>query len=236
MSNKDRKREEGKRDLLALPELDDQEWQRLESERDSQVHIDGIWDDWRHVQRIGAQFVVRFGKRLNIMRNAVPYGEWQKRVKTALPFGEDQALRYMAIADNPVLSNPACTRDLPGGVDTLAALARLDAKLGEGTLEAKLKSGEINAKTTKKQVIALWKPPSGGGGDGGRGNAGSATLFANTVKHLRTCTKDQRVDYLMRLRTAVGALGVELDVKPSPEPVTIEGETVAKDDDDAKQQ
>jgi hypothetical protein len=230
MSNKDRKREEGKRDLLALPELDDQEWQRLERQTDSQVHIDGIWDDWRHAQRIGAQFVLRFGKRLNIMRNAIPYGEWHKKVKTALPFGEDQALRYMAIADHPVLSNPACTRDLPGGVDTLAALARLDGKLGEGTLEAKLKSGEINAKTTKKQVIALWKPPSGGGG---RGDADGATLFAHTVKHLRTCTQDQRVDYLMRLRTAVGALGVELEVKPSPEPVTIEGEAVAKDDSDA---
>jgi len=125
---------------------------------------------------------------------------------------------------------------LPGSVDTLAALARLDAKLGEGTLEAKLKSGEINAETTKKQVIALWKPPSGGGGGGGRGGTDGAMLFANTVKHLRVCTKDQRVDYLMRLRTAVGALGVELDVKPSPEPVTIEGEAVAKTEggDDAQ--
>jgi len=71
MSNKDRKREEGKRDLLALPELDDQELQRLERQIDSQVHVDGIWDDWRHLQRTGLQYALRFGKRLNIMRNAV---------------------------------------------------------------------------------------------------------------------------------------------------------------------
>jgi hypothetical protein len=102
--------------------------------------------------------ILETGRKLNQANEEMPYGLWLAMVKSELPFGPDTAQRLMAIANNPVLVNTGHARFLPPHYETLYALTRLDKKLGAGTLEAKIQSGEITPATQRKEVQAMLRP------------------------------------------------------------------------------
>jgi len=85
-------------------------------------------------RRVGA--LVTTGALLNAWKAAVKARDksWMDEVADLLPFGLDKAERLMAIAATPLLADSANWRILPPHLSTLYALAKLDHRVGEGTL------------------------------------------------------------------------------------------------------
>jgi len=153
------------------------------------------------------------------------HGAWLPMIRSHLPFGPNMAQRLMKIARNPILSNTAHAPFLPAHSETLYQLTRLDGKRGEGTLLAKIEDGTITSNTKRKDVIA-WMRNSEETDDDDLPKRTTARR-TSYIDFLKTLTAKEREDELLEFRTAIGALGLKIEVeKPPP---TIDG-TLAKDD------
>jgi hypothetical protein len=73
--------------------------------------------------------VIETGKRLIETRENVNHGEWEEIFKDNKPFSVQTALKRMAIARHPVLSNPAYARALPSAWNTLYELSQIPEQL-----------------------------------------------------------------------------------------------------------
>jgi hypothetical protein len=119
--------------------------------RSSEEYVQAI----RSAYQKGLEAILEVGRLLSEAKQQLPYGSWEAMVANDLPFDKRTAERLMALARHPVISNPAHAPLLPPHWMTLSDLARLDKKLGNGTLEAKLKDGTITPATQRKDVAAL---------------------------------------------------------------------------------
>jgi hypothetical protein len=194
-------------------------------QKSAQEHIDAITEEWRETQEATVIGIVKTGKRLVEAKDDLPFGVWERVVAYELPFSEDVAHQLMTIAKHPVLADPGYARDLPASYDTLYVMARVDKKLGKGELVSLIEDHTLNSKTRKKDVTALWKPPSGEPRDSKP--PPSIKTRKAYIKFLKSCSEQERWDELKAFRTAIGGgdLGLKIEVV---EPLTIE----AKVDDE----
>jgi hypothetical protein len=96
--------------------------------------------------------IIETGRLLNEAKAEVEHGDWLKLVE-ALPFGARTAQMLMAIAANPVLSNPNHGSHLPPSWRTLYELTKLDDQV----LLAKIEDHSIHPDIERKDV-ALRRP------------------------------------------------------------------------------
>ncbi len=82
---------------------------------------------------------------------ALPHGEFSKMIADDLPFGDRTAQRLMAIAKDPVLSNPTHASHLPSSWMTLHELTTLPKPV----LTQALAAGTITPETTRRDVARL---------------------------------------------------------------------------------
>jgi len=140
-------------DPLAKPD------QRQQNSRSVDEFVHVIRAAWRK----GVDSILETGDLLRQAKDELPFGAWEEMCATRLPFDKSSVERLMAIARDPVLSNPALGPLLPPHWRTLYELTKVDKKLGERTLAAKLQDGTINAATQRPQVAELLrggKPPA----------------------------------------------------------------------------
>lgn len=108
------------------------------------------------------QAIVEVGRQLIQAKAELNRGQWgdmtgEATGKPMIPFGCRTAQRYMAIADNPVLSNPTHGSDLPASWRTLTVLATLDP----ADLESAIADGIVNPEMQRKDaetLVAKLKP------------------------------------------------------------------------------
>jgi hypothetical protein len=132
----------------------------------------------------------------------------------------------MTIAGHPVLSNPGHAPVLPAHYETLYALTLMDKKMGEGALLSRIKDGTINVKTQRKEVTSLWRdhPPQ----QRDQGKVPNISARNKYIDFLKSRTPQERQDELHAFRTAIGALGLKIEIEEQS-PLTIEG-TLAQQD------
>jgi hypothetical protein len=118
--------------------------------------------DWRHWQgRICnvwqkcVENIIDTGRLLIAAKDELKHGSFETMVQSELPFGPDTAQRLMVIARHPILSNAAHAPLLPPSWMTLYELTKLDDKLGDGTLQKKIKDGSITPRLERKDVVAM---------------------------------------------------------------------------------
>jgi hypothetical protein len=102
--------------------------------------------------RKGAEAWIEAGKVLiNAKRSLAEHGQWTKLIKGRLGMHMSTAERFIQIASDPIISNPAHVQLLPPHWSSIVELK----KLGPQKLEAAIKSGQINATMQRKDIIAL---------------------------------------------------------------------------------
>jgi Protein of unknown function (DUF3102) len=102
----------------------------------------------------GVTAAIKVGRLLLEAKSQLRHGQWIDMVEAHLPFDMRTAERFMAIAENPILTNATHVSVLPPAWSTLYELSRLDSE----TLEAKIADGTINAGMERKDVAALKNP------------------------------------------------------------------------------
>jgi hypothetical protein len=94
--------------------------------------------------------IVEAGTLLIEAKDKVPHGDWGKLVAD-LPVSERTVQMLMAVAANPILSDPKHASDLPPHWYTLYQLT----KVPERVLLAKIENHTINLKTERKDIAAI---------------------------------------------------------------------------------
>jgi Protein of unknown function (DUF3102) len=114
-----------------------------------QHHVELIAAAWRR----GVESIIQTGQRLIEAKEDpdLPHGEFTAMIESELPFGPRTAERLMAIARNPVLSNPTHVSVLPPSWGTLYELTKLDDEL----LLQKIEAGEITPEVGRA-TVAVW--------------------------------------------------------------------------------
>jgi len=183
------------------------------------------WHQW--VTQIGlawrknVEAIIAVGKLLQEAKDDLRHGDWIKMLRSGrLPFKEDTAQKLMAVARDEVLAKTANSRFLPANLETLHKLTKVDARLGEGTLLAKLKDHTINPRSKIKDVSALigTRPRA----SRSRGDH-SPKRFA-FVNFLRGLTFVEQIDELRALQVALLHLGLRISIDTEsemPPPETI---------------
>jgi Protein of unknown function (DUF3102) len=97
--------------------------------------------------------IIETGRELIAAQDDLDHGEFGKLVEEKLPFSSRTAQRLMAIARNPIISNPTHVSHLPPSWGTLYQLT----KLPKEALEAMLANGKINSETQRKDVEEIYK-------------------------------------------------------------------------------
>ena len=117
-----------------------------------------INSEWRK----SVQGVLEVGRLLIQAKEKCEHGEFlrlfkghENAVSEPVPFSERTAERLIAVASNPVISDPTHVSDLPQSWGTLYELTKLD----DETLIAGIKAGEITPETTRAQAAALHADP-----------------------------------------------------------------------------
>lgn len=80
------------------------------------------------------------GKRLIAAKKKLPHGHFTQMIEQDMPFGTRQAQKLMSIAEHSRLLNTNHDSVLPGSVETLYQLSRLD----EATFDRAMAEGKIN--------------------------------------------------------------------------------------------
>jgi phage N-6-adenine-methyltransferase len=96
------------------------------------------------------QNVVDAGRHLIEAKSQVGHGEWLPMV-AQIGISQQTASRFMAIAENPVISNHAHVRDLPSAWGTLYELSRLEPE----ALEEAIADGTVTPDMSRKEATAL---------------------------------------------------------------------------------
>lgn len=118
---------------------------------------------WQHYAKLinlawrkNTKAIIEVAAILNAARNGLGNGAWGEMFASGrIPFTADFAQRLMKIAGDPVISNPVNLRFLPGRVEALYPLTRMDSRLGPGTLQAKIDDRSINSRTTIKEIRGM---------------------------------------------------------------------------------
>lgn len=108
------------------------------------ANITALW----HRSREG---IIAIGLALVQAKKDLDFGEFTAMIDSDLPFGPDNARRFMRIATDPRLSNHATAHVLPG---TAGAMDELQ-KLPDNHFEAALASGAVHPNMTVKDARAL---------------------------------------------------------------------------------
>jgi len=95
--------------------------------------------------------VLDVGRLLLEAKKRLAHGEFTAMIVEDLPFGDRAAERLMAVASNPVLSNPTHASLLPPSWMTLYELSRLPLD----TLEKAISEGSITPETERHEVARL---------------------------------------------------------------------------------
>jgi hypothetical protein len=139
---------------------------------------DGTAQEWAgKIKRLFSESVpaiIETGSLFKAAKAELPPGEWPRmfhdhpeHVPDPLRCSDRTARRFMAIANNTVLSNRTHVSDLPPSWGTLYALSRVD----DATLECAVRDGTVNPGMKRREVRRLLPPPKrvrvrGGGEDG----------------------------------------------------------------------
>lgn len=114
--------------------------------------------EWRK----SVEGILNVGRQLIAAKHACEHGEFLRlfkghdnAVSEPVPFEESTAERLMAVAKNPVISNPAHVQDLPQSWGTLYELTKLDNE----QIVAGIKAGEITPDMTRAEASALRADP-----------------------------------------------------------------------------
>lgn len=117
-----------------------------------------IHAEWRK----SVEGILGVGRQLIDAKKSCEHGEFlrlfkghENAVGEPVPFSERTAERLIAVASNPVISDPTHVSDLPQSWGTLYELTKLD----DETLIAGIKAGEITPETTRAQAAALHADP-----------------------------------------------------------------------------
>jgi hypothetical protein len=142
------------------------------------------------------------GRQLRQAQHELPYGTFEEMVASDLPFDKRTAERLMLIAKHPVISDPAHAPLLPPSWMTLYELTKIDKKLGEGTLLAKIEDGTITPKTQRQDVTAILRnrPPMP--------KAEYTNAHGKYVKFLRSLLPEECRSELLRLGASVSHLDI----------------------------
>lgn len=112
--------------------------------------------------RKGWESVIETGQWLIDAKKEHGHGEFlrlfrghERSVSEPVPFKEDNAEKFMAVAAHPVLSNSAHVRNLPPAFSTLYELTKLD----DEQIVAGIKAGEITPDMTRADASALRADP-----------------------------------------------------------------------------
>ncbi len=100
--------------------------------------------------------ILDVGRYLIQAKAELEHGEFGLMIAEDLPFSRPTAFRFMAIAQNPVLSNDAHGQHLPTSWGTLYELS----KVPSAVLEEALTIGQITPDFQRKDVP--WRLPFGG--------------------------------------------------------------------------
>jgi hypothetical protein len=103
--------------------------------------------------------IIDVGNTIKKCKAELPHGQFQEAVQLA-GISPRVAQMFMAVADNPVLSNTSIYSQLPGAYNTLYALSRLDVPqleeaIGNGTVSAVMTLAE--AKTLASHEPKTWE-------------------------------------------------------------------------------
>jgi hypothetical protein len=100
--------------------------------------------------------ILEVGRLLLAAKEQIPHGEFMEMVQLDLPFSIQTADKFMAVASNHLLTDPAHVRNLPPSWGHLYELSRIP---GERLAKA-LRDGEIRPDMQRAQ-IQLLLPPAG---------------------------------------------------------------------------
>lgn len=102
--------------------------------------------------------IFALGNALIEAKRALVHGEFEAMLQKDLPFHPDHARRFMRIAADPRLSNPASTPVLPETVEAMDTLRRLN----DEQFETAIARGAIHPGMTVRDSIALVNDLTGG--------------------------------------------------------------------------
>lgn len=92
--------------------------------------------------------VIDTGRELIAAKADLPHGEFQKMVRSELPFKERAAQMYMAVATNTRLLDPDIRPRLPNTLTTLYTLSKIDPDV----FDAMLTANEINPERSNQDI------------------------------------------------------------------------------------
>jgi hypothetical protein len=99
--------------------------------------------------------IIEVGRLLVKAKADLPHGEWGRLFDDdLLPFSQQTASKWMAIAEHPLISNPAHVRSLPPAWSTLYELTKAEPS----KVKNALKDGIITPDMPRKAVAALLPP------------------------------------------------------------------------------
>jgi len=107
-----------------------------------QSKITTVWESAR-------DSIFQIGRLLVKAKASLPHGTFETMVRSELPFGERSARRFMAISNDPRLSNRTHGSDLPNSWRTLYELT----KLTDDQFKTALQDGTINPDMDRKDVV-----------------------------------------------------------------------------------
>jgi hypothetical protein len=97
------------------------------------------------------EHIIETGNLLIEINDSTDHGEWEEIFKDNKPFSVQTALKRMAIARHPVLSNPAHGRALPSSWRTLYELSQIPEKL----LSKFIEKGKIHSELKRSEAERL---------------------------------------------------------------------------------
>lgn len=113
------------------------------------------------------ELVLETGRELILAKQALGHGHFERMVREELGRDPATARRYMAVADNPVLSNRARVHDIPSSLGALYELSQAPVdKLAEA-----IDAGDVHPETTRdqaKSLVVSWRGDGIGEGKGSR--------------------------------------------------------------------
>jgi hypothetical protein len=155
MTNKRRLPRHSDEELVQLP-ADTTQPQHSCAPADADAFASQIATAWQKA----VASIINTGKLVIEAKTVLPHGQFQKMIKEKLPFGQRTAEMLMAIAVNPVLSNPKFVSQLPPSWGSLYALTQLEDHPNAPEnffLEQLIKDGLINCEMRRSDVTKLFQ-------------------------------------------------------------------------------
>jgi len=143
-----------------------------------------IWADYK----ASLESILKTGNTLIAAKAALVHGQFEEMIAHDLPFTASTAQRYMAVARDSRITNPAHAQLLPAAWPTLYELTKLKGE----AFEQALSSGAINPKMTRSNAAKLSAAPTSAPANKGT----PANKVQRSVQHLYTLACDAKVDWI----------------------------------------